>query len=303
MTHLAAVAGILGISFSAIFMRLASASPATTAFFRGAYAVPLLLAAWLAVRRRDPRRPRARWLAFAAGLILAVDLALWQMTIDRIGAGLAVVVANVQVVIVGAFAWVLYRERPTAAAIAVVPIVLAGVALISGLGREDAYGADPVAGVWFGLATALSYSAFLLLFRHSNRTDLAPAASPLLDATIGTVLGSAVLGIFDAGFSVSFTWPQHGWLVLLGLVTQGAGWLFITHALPRLPALETSVLLLLQPMLSVLWARIIFTEALSPVQWAGVTLVLGGIVLLTRTGTVRAGTEVRLRSGTGPPSA
>jgi drug/metabolite transporter (DMT)-like permease len=303
MTRLAAAAGILSISFSAIFMRLASASPATAAFFRAAYAIPLLLVVWSMVRSRDHRSGRSRLLAFGAGIVLAVDLTLWQMSIDRIGAGPAVVVANTQVVIVGLAAWLLYRERPTAVALATIPVVLAGVALISGLGREDAYGTDPVAGVLLGLATAVAYSTYMLVFRQSNRGYLAPSAGPLLDATAGTLIGSLLLGLLDPGFTLAFRWPEHGWFLGLGLLIQGVGWLFITHALPRLPALDTSAMLLLQPMLSVLWAQIIFDEPLSAVQWSSVALVLGGIVLMALTGTVRETGEVKPASAGARPGS
>ncbi|MBU1865824.1 MAG: DMT family transporter [Actinobacteria bacterium] len=286
MTRISAVVGIVSISFSAIFMRLASPSPATGAFWRAAYAVPLLTAAWLLVRKRDGRDRPARWLAFGAGLLLAVDLVVWQMAIDRIGASLAVVLANVQVVFVGGLAWLLHRERPTVTALAVVPIVLVGVVMISGLGRLDAYGTDPVFGTVLGLATALTYTGFLLVFRHSNRRHLAPAAGPLLDATLGTVVGSLLLAPLDTGFTLAFSWPRHGWLLALGLVIQGLGWLLITNALPRLAALETSVLLLLQPMLTIVWARLVFAESLSTVQWLGVGVVLGGILVIALRGTV-----------------
>ncbi len=64
------------------------------------------------------------------------------------------------------------------------------------------------------------------------------------------------------------------------------GWLFISYALPRLPALETSVQLLVQPMLTILWARLILGEYLSTLQWLGVALVLGGVGYLSIRGTV-----------------
>jgi drug/metabolite transporter (DMT)-like permease len=286
MTHLAAVVGIVSISFSAIFMRLASASPATAAFFRAAYAIPILLVAWLWVRSRDSRDRTSRLLAFGAGLILALDLFVWQMAIDRIGAGLAVVLAAVQVLIVGALAWVFYKERPTVTALAVVPVMIIGVALISGVGRSDSYGSDPILGTILGLATACTYAGFLLVFRHSNRTHLAPAPGPMLDATIGTAVGSLVGGLFDSGFTLAFTWPEHGWFLCLGLIVQGFGWVLIANALPRLPALETSVLLVLQPMLALIWARLIWAEDLSVVQWAGVAVVLSGVLALALRGTV-----------------
>ncbi len=286
VVRLVAVAGVLGISFAAILARAASVAPATTSFFRTFYALPLLAAVWLWGRRRDHRPAAARAAAFGAGLFLAVDLTLWHRSIELIGAGLATVLANTQVVFVGLAAWIVWRERPTTLARWAVPGVLVGVALLSGLGRDDAYGDDPLAGVLFGVGAGIAYAGFLLVFRGSNRRHLAPTAGPLLDATAGAAVGSLVAGLFDSNFSLAPSWPEHGWLLLLALVAQTIGWLFIAQAIPRLPALETSVLLLVQPVASILWARLIFDETLSPVQGMGVLVVLAGVLLLTRRGSV-----------------
>lgn len=291
MTHLLALAGIVSISFSAIFVRLANVSPDTASFFRAAYALPALAIAYLAFRKRDQRTPRERWLAFSAGLFLALDFAFWHRAIVDIGAGLATVIGNTQVVFVGVFAWLFLRERPTRLAFALIPVVFAGVVLISGLGGDDAFGKDPLAGVWFGILTALMYTAFLVLLRRSNR-GLSPPGGPLFDATAGAFLGVAILApVFDRHFSIVPEWPSHGWLIALALVAQVMGWLFISSALPRLPSLETSVMLLLQPMLTVLWAYLLFDEVLSLVQWLGVALVLGGIATLAARGSVEPEVE------------
>jgi len=285
MTRLFALLGILGISFSAILVKQADVSPSTAAFFRTAYAVPVLFLLWALVRRRDRRPASLRWMAGGAGLFLALDLAVWHRSIDLIGAGLATVLANTQVVFVGLAAWVIHRERPTGLAFVTIPVVFAGVVLISGLGRADAFGDDPLGGVAFGLVAGASYTVFLLVFRASNR-GLAPTAGPLLDATVGAAIGSLLSGVADPDFSFAVTWPAHGWLLALALVAQVGGWLLIAAALPRVPALETSVMLLLQPMATVLWGFLIFAEYLSAAQWAGVALVLGGVGALTLRGSV-----------------
>jgi drug/metabolite transporter (DMT)-like permease len=286
LIRLLAIAGVVGISFSAIFVKEADVSPSTAAFFRNAYAVPVLFLVWLSIRSQDRRPAAFRLMAVAAGVFLALDLTVWHRSIDLIGAGLATVLANTQVVFVGLIAWVYFRERPTRLALLTVPVVFAGVVLISGLGRSDAFGDDPVPGVIFGVLSGIAYSGFLLLFRASNR-DLAPVGGPLLDATVGAAIGALIAGVSsDPDFSFGFQWPEHGWLLALAMVAQVAGWLLIASALPRMPALETSVLLLLQPMLTVLWGLLIFTERLSALQWAGVVLVLGGVAALTLRGSV-----------------
>lgn len=274
----------MAISFSAIFFRLADVSPTTGGFFRTAYAIPVLLI--VARFGHDRRTRRERVVSFGAGVLLAIDLFLWHSAIEYIGAGLATVLANVQVVWVGLVAWVAYRERPTTTAIIVVPLVLLGITLIGGLGREDAFGDRPLLGAALGAAASVCYSGFLLLFRSSNRSR-SPTASPLLDATAGAALTLLLIAPFEGAFSLEVAWPAHGWLVALALTAQVLGWLLIATALPRLPALETSVMLLVQPALTIIWARLIFTENLSTVQWAGVAIVMAGVAVAGARGSVR----------------
>lgn len=279
MIHLAAVAGVLVISFSAIFVRLAGVGPDTSAFFRGLYGLPVLLLLWLVLGERG--RPwRRHFVALVAGLFLGFDLAFWHRAIHWIGAGLATVLGNTQVLFVGFAAWAIFGERPRPAVFVGVPLAFAGLALVSGLGRADAYGADPVLGTLFGLATGVTYSVFLLVFRRSTTAGESPFA-PWLLATVGVVVATGLTGATSADLDLTWRWPAHAWLLALALGSQVVGWLLIAYALPRLPAVETSILLLLQPMATVLWARLLFAETLSAVQWLGVLLVLAGVGLPT----------------------
>ncbi|HEX4346568.1 MAG TPA: DMT family transporter [Vicinamibacterales bacterium] len=282
MTYLIALSGVLAISFSAVFIRLAAVSPVTGAFFRAAYAVPMLALVWLALRKGDRRDRGARLLAFASGIVLAMDLALWHESIALIGVGLATVIANVQVVFVALAAWLLFDERPSRATVVIIVTVLAGITLTSGLSRAGAYGENPELGVMFGAGAGACYSVFLLTFRQATRVR-APTAGPLLDSTIGTMFGALLVSPLDRGFSLVPAWPAHGWLAALALVSQVLGWLAIATALPLLPAVETSILLLMQPVFSVIWGFAWFGERLSPLQWGGTALVLGGVVAIGRT--------------------
>lgn len=296
VTRLLAILGVLGISFSAVFVRLAEVSPATAGFFRGAYALPVLAAiAQVAARRLERARrrdSRSRIIAFVSGLFLATDLTFWHQSIEHIGAGLATVLANVQVAFVGLLAWLVHGERPTRDALLVIPLMFVGVILIAGVGSDDAYGADPARGAIVGLAAGLAYSGFIFLFRASNR-QLSPPALPLFESTLGVTLGSAISGfVFEDGFSLVPTWPAHGWLLALAMVAQVVGWLLIAVALPRLAALETSVMLLLQPLCTVIWGFLLFAEVLSLGQLAGAGTLLAGVSYLSVRGAVsRRGPE------------
>jgi len=285
--RLLALLGAITISFSAIFVRLAEVSPSTAAFFRPAYGLPFLVAIALLQRGTAARAPRERLKAVVAGALMGVAFTLWNHAIVAIGAGLSTVLGNTQVVFVGLAAWLLYGERPTRVAMVAVPVVFLGAVATSGLGGGAAYGEAPLRGVVFGLMNGVAYAAFLLLFRSLGRGRRL-AAGPLADATLGAAVVTLVAGLTtDPGFALTPSWPAHGWLAATGVGPQTIGWLAILYALPRLPALATSVILLMQPVLTVVWAWWLLAEAPSPVQLSGVGLVLAGVALLSVVGSAR----------------
>lgn len=278
---LTAMLGALTIAFSAIFVSLADVSPATAAIFRCLYALPLL--ALLAIRERrryGPRGPGQRRMAWIAGVFFAADLVLWHHAIEEVGAGLATVLGNTQVVFVPLAAWMLLRERPGARVAVSVPIVLSGVVLISGVFDDRAFGRDPLLGVLFGLGTGVAYAGFILAQRHAN-ADIRRPAGPLFDASLSAAIVSLLIGLPLGEVDLVPAWPAHGWLLLLALSVQVGGWLLISISLPRLPAAITSVVLTLQPVGSVLLGIWILAELPSPLQLVGVALILVGLVVTT----------------------
>lgn len=279
--RICAVLGAVTIAFSSILVRLSHASPSTAAIFRCAYAVPVLgVLAWIEDRRYGSRPWRERRPALAAGLFFAVDLVMWHRSIEDVGAGLATVLANIQVALVPLVAWVVLAEKPARRVLAALPIALLGVVLISGALEHGAYGRDPTTGAIYGLCAGVAYVGFLLLLRQGG-TDLRRPAGPLFDATLVGMVGCLALGgvLGDAQLVPRF--PGAWWLMTLALTSQVFGWLLITSSLPRLPAALTSLLLCVQPIGSVALGAIIFGESPSALQLGGVALVL--VALLTAT--------------------
>lgn len=276
-----AVLGALAIAFSAILVRLADQPPSTAAFFRCAYAVPVL---WLLARREDrrfgPRPAHTRVLSAVAGLLFAADLIFWHHTIENVGAGLATVLGNLQVALVPFVAWFALGEHPTRRVLVTLPLVLIGIVLISGALEHGAYGRDPSLGVVFGVLTGLAYAGFILVLRQGG-ADLRRPAGPLFDATLVAALGSLAAGWPLGELRLEPSWPAHGWLVTLALTSQVLGWLLITSSLPRLPAALSSVLLTVQPVGSVLLGIAIFGEAPTSLQVLGVVTILSGLVVLS----------------------
>jgi drug/metabolite transporter (DMT)-like permease len=279
---LAAVAGAVTIAFSAILVRLAEVAPATAAIFRCAYALPVLgaLALW-EDRRFGPRPARDRWLAVPAGVFFAADLIFWHHAIEDVGAGLATVLGNIQVVIIPFAAWALLGERIERRILVALPLVCSGVVLISGALETGAYGDHPLRGVLFGVLTGLTYAGFILVLRQGS-SDLRRPAGPLFDATAVATVAAIAAGAALGEADLVPSWPAHAWLVTLALTSQVLGWLLITVSLPRLPAALTSVTLTIQPVGSVILGVILLSEDPSALQLAGVACIVAGLLSIAR---------------------
>jgi drug/metabolite transporter (DMT)-like permease len=275
--------GAACISASAILVKLAGTGAATTAFYRCLLALPLLVALAVAEqRRRGPRQLAVRGGTLVAGLLLAVDLVLWNHAIAEVGAGIATVLGNLQVLFVALAAWMLFGERPGRRFLIALPVVLGGVVLVSGLIGNTTGGTHPLAGIAYGLGTSVAYAAFLLILRRTS-AQTPHVAGPLAEVTAGAALGSLLLGLAFGGLQLHIPWPSFGWLLLLSISSQTIGWLLITSSLPRLPAAISSLTLLLQPAAAMFLAAIVLAERPTLIQIAGALVVCTGVLTVSLT--------------------
>ena len=275
----AALAGAIAIAFSGILYQASEVSPSTGAFFRCLYALPAL---WIVVRFEErllgPRPWESRRWAWLAGAFFAADLLLWHHSIEAVGAGLATVLGNTQVVMVGMLAWALFGERPSNRALAAIPVAMVGVVLISGVLEEGAYGDNPALGVLYGLLTGVAYSGFLLALRH-GAGERQRVAGPLFDATLVSAVLVLPVGLVGGDLDLRPGLEAQVWLILLAVSSQVVGWLLITVSLPRLPAVVTSILLTLQPVATVVLAAILIDEDPSLLQLLGAATILSGLLI------------------------
>jgi drug/metabolite transporter (DMT)-like permease len=145
---------------------------------------------------------------------------------------------------------------------------------------SGAYGEDPALGVAYGLLTGITYALFILILRQAS-TDQQGPAGPLFDATASAAVFCAIGGIAVGDIDWMPAPESQAWLVLLALSSQVLGWLLISVSLPRLPAVLTSILLMLQPVSTVFLGALLLSEAPSSVQLLGVAIVIAGVAVAT----------------------
>jgi drug/metabolite transporter (DMT)-like permease len=277
-----ALLGAASIAPMPVLVVLANVGPVPTAVYRCAIALPVLGALAFAESRRRGRRPVSnRVRAFVAGLFLAVDMVLFNHTITDAGAGVSTVIGSLYVPIVAILGWTLLRERPSRRYLATLPVVIAGIVLASGVIGGSGTGLHPGAGIAYGAAANLAYAAYLLILRNAV-SDTSHVAGLLFDATVGATAGALLCGVILGGLRLAVPGHALGWLVVLALVVQVAGWLLITASLPHQPAALSSLLLLLQPVIALVLAGVVLGRWPNAVQSVGAAIACVGVLLAAR---------------------
>jgi drug/metabolite transporter, DME family len=136
---------------------------------------------------------------------------------------------------------------------------------------------NPLLGNILAAASSVTFALVVIGYRWITQRPGGSAASVAAAAVSGNVLA----------FLVSLPWifPVVGgravdWLIVLylGTVQLGLGYVLLAQAMPHVPALQASLLLLLEPVLNPIWAWWIHGEAPSAWSLAGGTLILGATV-------------------------
>jgi len=275
--YLALVAGILCISWSALFVRWTDMPGPASAFYR--MLIPTVVMLPTCFFDRGPRVSFKTLLIIAVGgIFFAMDLALYNTSILKTSAANATLLGNNTPIFVGLFAWLIFRQRPILSFWLglLLAICGAGVIVSADLSRHVTLGSGDVMAV----AAAACFAVYLMATERVRTTTsttaflrLAMISSTLFLLTINVALRVPLR--IPPGRSI---WSLLG----LGLVSQLGGYLALTYALGHLPATVTSVTLLSQGPLTAVMAAILLSEPLSTAQMVGGTLVLVGIFLANR---------------------
>jgi drug/metabolite transporter (DMT)-like permease len=276
----ALLVGAACIALSPIFVRLSEAGPTATAFWRVALAVPALWLLYFFRKGTATRRYSGKWpLLLAAGFAFAGDLGFWHASVQLTSVANSTLLANLASIFVALAAWIFLRQKPTRLFLAGLGAALLGVLLL--VNTSLAFSATGLVGDALGVVTAMFYAGYILAvkaLRDRGETTLH------LMAVTSTITALFLLPAALASGEAMLPATASGWWILIGLalVSHAAGQGLIAYALAHLPAAFSSVSLLSQPVMAALFAWVLLSEALVPLQIAGGLVVLAGIYLARR---------------------
>jgi len=284
--------GVFGIAWSAILVRWSGVSGIVSAFYRLAFSA-VVFVTWrsIAPRRSTRETPAARRAAIIAGILFGADLAFFNSAVMQTSAANATLLGVNAPIFVAFGAWLMYGERPTSRFWLGFLLSLSGMLAIVGTDvlRRPSLGL----GDLFAVLGALCYGLYLLYVQR-GRTGMDTLTFSAWSAAVGAI---GLLGVCVIARQPLSGFPARSWAALaaLALVSQVIGQLFVAHALGKLPAMLSSIVLLAQAPLTALLAWPLLGEPLRPGQIGGGLLVLAGIAVVSLTRTWPSSASLRVR--------
>lgn len=217
---------------------------------------------------------------FLCGFFFALDIMCWHRAILAVGPGLATAMGNFQVFFLALLAFAVKKERPARLYWLSLPPAFLGMYMMVGAGW-DAASADWKMGVFWGLATAVFYAAYLLRLQMTVVRLKVEGTGLMAAVTLWTavLVGGYALA---QGLPFGLGAKDFLWLALLGCLCQGAGWMCITRGMKMVSAAVVGLLLLLQPTLSFIWDILLFAKPVDPVEIGGLCMALAAIYMGSR---------------------
>ncbi|MBM3818864.1 MAG: DMT family transporter [Acidimicrobiia bacterium] len=229
-----------------------------------------VLALLLLVRGRVDWSPRM----WGIGAVYAASLTLFVNATKLTTAANAIFIqstAPLWIVLVGPF---LLHERLRRRDLAYMLAVGAGVALcVVARPVVTATAPNPELGNLLAVVTSVTWAFTLMLLRWAERARPGVGLSAVI---VGNILACA------AGLPFALPLPaapavEWATLAYLGIIQIGLAYVCLTRAVAHLPALEVSLILLLEPVLNPMWTWLIRGE--EPGGW----VIAGGAIIVAAT--------------------
>ncbi|MCC0088598.1 DMT family transporter [Aeromonas veronii] len=234
-------------------------------------ALLLLPLAWL----REPPPTRAQLVrAAGCGTLLGASLLLWVTAIsqsDALGSGAFIM--SVATLMAPLAAWGAFRAKPGRHYWLTLPIAIAGLLLLS----SSTHWGVSLSLFWF-LAAATTLGIQLAVHRHFAQS-IAPTWLTCIQLAMTGLLGTLLSLLTEQWPEAGVSHGIWGWFAASVLIATTLRYWLLTHALSKMTTAHAALMMLLEPVWTLLLSTLFYDEPLGSAKLAGAGLVLGALVL------------------------
>lgn len=272
------VVGVIGVSFSSIFVKYSTAPSAVTAAYRLLWTI--LLMSPVTFCRREIRQELFRisrknlLLSCLSGVFLAFHFTLWFESLHHTSVASSTTIVCTEVIWVSlGYALFLKGHMPLKAILAIT-VTLAGSAMIAF--SDSASGGAHLYGDLLSLLAAIAVAVYVLLGRVVRQSLSTTVYTFVVYTACSAVLlcicllqGNALFGYGFSGILVGF---------LLAVFSTILGHSIFSWCLNYFSPSFVSASKLCEPVVAAILAGFLFGEMPSALQLAGGALILGGVL-------------------------
>ncbi|PTS79336.1 EamA family transporter [Aeromonas sp. HMWF036] len=234
-------------------------------------ALLLLPLAWL--REPPPSRPQMVRAA-GCGTLLGASLLLWVTAIsqsDALGSGAFIM--SVATLMAPLAAWAAFRAKPGRHYWLTLPIAIAGLLLLS----SSTHWGVSLSLFWF-LAAATTLGIQLAVHRHFAQS-IAPTWLTCIQLAMTGLLGTLLSLLTEQWPEAGVSHGIWGWFAASVLIATTLRYWLLTHALSKMTTAHAALMMLLEPVWTLILSTLFYSEPLGGAKLAGAGLVLGALVL------------------------
>lgn len=276
--YIAVIIGVIAVSTSAIFVKLASDAPAgIVAFYRLAFATILMLPIILIKYRKEIKEINRRdWLlASLSGIFLALHFILWFESLHYTSVASSVVLVTLQPIFAFVGTYIFFGERFSVGAIISMFITLVG-SFIIGWGDFQISNLALLGDI-LALLGAVAITGYFLLGQRLRRS-----LSLITYTFIVYGISSLVLLLYNIVLQNNFVnYSIDYWMIFLALaiIPTFFGHTLFNWALKWLSTSTISMAIVFEPIGATALAYFILGEKVTSMQWLGGTIVIFGLFL------------------------
>ncbi|WP_259066173.1 DMT family transporter [Mucilaginibacter sp. X4EP1] len=266
--------GILCISFSPIFVKLAGAPPITSGFYR-IFIAWLCLAPYCIIKGNLKTGRKELIIAVVGGIVFGLDIAVWNLSLMKISATVSTLLANLAPVWVGLIGYLLFKKR--SGKLFWIGTFVAIVGMVVLVGYQDIIALKFNIGILLALLASFFYAIYILITKDVLQ-KIDTLTFMFYNMLAASIFLLAICGVQQNNV-VSF--PLTAWLNFLGMgiICQLVGWITINHSLRFLESTKVSIALLGQTVIAGFWAVLFLNERLELKEIIGSVIVLAGIAI------------------------
>ncbi|MGI4850995.1 MAG: DMT family transporter [Janthinobacterium lividum] len=277
------IIGSLFVGMSPIFVRYSTVDPLAIGFFRFFFAVPFL---WIwsisdtlkekdSTQHRIPRCAKDYLLLALAGMFFAIDIGIWHLSLLETTVMNSTLLNNMTPIFVTLISWLILREKLTWQSVTGIVLAVLGTYLL--ITSDGSWGELHVYGDLMALSSAVFFAGYVLIVKHLRHH--LPAPTIMAWTSMSCMYFLAIMTFSRETNIIPTTFTD--WLPLIGLalIVHVLGQTFIAISLKHLSATFSSLTMMIIPVVSAIFAWILFDETFTLLKIIGGVIILAGIII------------------------